>query len=64
MFYGSDTHAEEPPPRSSSLVASCRLHRIDPFAYLEEVLRVLAYWPRDRYPRTRAGPLGKNPRSP
>ena len=48
MFYGSDTHAEAA-AAIFSLVASCRLHRLDPFAYLEEVLRVLAYWPRDRY---------------
>lgn len=48
MFYGSDTHAEAA-AAIFSLVASCRLHRIDPFAYLEEVLRVLAYWPRHRY---------------
>jgi multiple sugar transport system permease protein len=32
-----------------SVVASCRLHRIDPVAYLDEVLRVLPYWPRERY---------------
>jgi transposase len=48
MFYGSDTHAEAA-AAIFSLIASCRLHRIDPFAYLEEILRVLPYWPRDRY---------------
>lgn len=48
MFYGSDTHAEAA-AAIFSLVASCRLHRLDPFVYLEEVLRVLPYWPRDRY---------------
>lgn len=48
LFYGSDTHAEAA-AAIFSLIASCRLHRLDPFAYLEEVLRVLPYWPRDRY---------------
>lgn len=48
MFYGSDTHAEAA-AAIFSLIASCRLHRLDPFAYLEEILRVLPSWPRDRY---------------
>ena len=48
MFYGSDTHAEAA-AAIFSLIASCRLHRLDPFAYLDEALRLLAYWPRDRY---------------
>lgn len=48
MFYGSDTHAEAA-AALFSIIASCRLHRLDPFAYLDEILRVLPYWPRDRY---------------
>lgn len=48
MFYGSDTHAEAA-AAIFSVIASCRLHRVDPFAYLDEILRVLPYWPRDRY---------------
>jgi len=48
MFYGSDTHAEAA-AAIFSIIASCRLHGIDPFQYLEEILRVLPYWPRDRY---------------
>jgi transposase len=48
MFYGSDTHAEAA-AAIFSVVASCRLHRLDPFAYLDEVLRVLPHWPRHRY---------------
>jgi transposase len=48
MFYGSDTHAEAA-AAIFSLIASCRLHRLDPFAYLEEVLRLLPLWPRERY---------------
>jgi len=48
MFYGSDTHAEAA-AATFSIIASCRLHRLDPFAYLDEVLRLLPYWPRHRY---------------
>ena len=48
MFYGSDTHAEAA-AAIFSLIASCRLHRLDPFAYLDEVMRVLPHWPRHRY---------------
>jgi transposase len=48
MFYGSDTHAEAA-AAIFSIIASCRLHRLDPFAYLDEVLRVLPHWPRQRY---------------
>jgi transposase len=32
-----------------SLVASARLHRLDPESYLRDLFRVLAHWPRDRY---------------
>jgi transposase len=48
MFYGSDTHAESA-AAIFSIIASCRLHAIDPQQYLEEVLRVLPYWPPQRY---------------
>ena len=48
MFYGSDTHAEAA-AAIFSVVASCRLHGLDPFQYIEEILRVLPYWPRERY---------------
>jgi len=48
MFYGSDTHAEAA-AAIFSVLASCRLHGLDPFHYLDEILRVLPYWPRDRY---------------
>jgi transposase len=48
MFYGSNSHAESA-AAIFSLVASCRLHRIDPQQYLEEVMRVLPDWPKDRY---------------
>ena len=43
MFYGSDTHAEAA-AALFSVIASCRLHKLDPYQYLEEVLRVLPYW--------------------
>jgi transposase len=48
MFYGSDTHAESA-AAIFSIVASCRLHSLDPERYLDEVLRVLPYWAPDRY---------------
>lgn len=48
MFYGSDTHAESA-AAIFSIIASCRLHAIDPQQYLDEVLRVLPYWPRERH---------------
>jgi hypothetical protein len=48
IFYGSDTHAESA-TAIFSLVASCRLHKIDPQPYFDEVLRVLPYWPKERY---------------
>ena len=48
MFYGSDTHAEAA-AALFSLIASCRLPQLDPFAYLEEVMRVLPCWSDDRY---------------
>lgn len=48
LFYGTDTHAEAA-AAIFSLIATCRLHGIDPFGYFDEVLRVLPSWPRDRY---------------
>ena len=32
-----------------SLIASCKLHRLEPEAYLRDLLRVLPHWPKDRY---------------
>jgi transposase len=48
MFYGSDVHAQAA-AAVFSLIASCRLHSLDPEQYLEEVMRVLPYWPDSRY---------------
>ncbi|EYE99984.1 IS66 family transposase [Chondromyces apiculatus] len=48
LFYGSDTHAESA-AALFTIIASCRLHRLDPLATLNDVLRVLPYWPKERY---------------
>jgi transposase len=48
FFMGSDDHAQAA-ANIFSLVASCRLHALDVEAYLAEIIRVLPYWPRDRY---------------
>jgi hypothetical protein len=32
-----------------SLIASARLHGIEPHGYLRDLIRVLPYWSRDRY---------------
>jgi hypothetical protein len=48
LFFGSDDHASAA-ANLFSLVASCKLHKLDPEAYLADVIRVMPYWPRDRY---------------
>jgi transposase len=48
LFCGSDDHASAA-ANLFSLVASCKLHALDPEAYLADVIRVMPYWPRDRY---------------
>jgi len=48
MFYGSDTHAESA-AAIFTLIASCRLHALDPTRYLDEIMRLLPYWPSDRF---------------
>jgi transposase len=48
MFYGSDVHAQAA-AAIFSILASCRLHKLDPWKYLDEVLRLLPYWPAGRY---------------
>ena len=48
LFYGTDTHAEAA-AAIFSIIATCRLHGMDPFVYFDEILRVLPYWPSDRY---------------
>jgi hypothetical protein len=34
--------------RIFTIIASCRLHRLDPLAYLTDLLRVLPVWPAER----------------
>jgi transposase len=48
LFFGSGDHAQAA-ANIFSLIASCVLHRIDAESYLADVIRVLPYWPRDRY---------------
>lgn len=48
LFVGSDDHATST-GHLFSLIASARLHRLDPEAYLRDLFRVLAHWPRNRY---------------
>jgi transposase len=48
LFAGSDDHAQAA-GNLLTLVASARLHRLDPEAYLRDLFRVLPHWPRDRY---------------
>jgi transposase len=48
MFYGSDHHAESA-AALFTIIASCRLHRIEPEQYLDEVLRLLPHWPQERF---------------
>lgn len=48
LFCGSDDHASAA-ANLFSLVASCKLHALDPEAYLADVIRVMPYWPRERY---------------
>jgi transposase len=48
LFFGSDDHAQAA-ANLFSLVASCKLHGLDPEAYLADVIRVMPYWPRERY---------------
>jgi transposase len=48
LFVGSDDHAQAA-ANLFSLIASCKLHQLDPETYLRDLFRVLAHWPRDRY---------------
>jgi transposase len=47
LFVGSDDHGQSA-AHLFSLVASCRLHGLDPEAYLRDLFRVLAHWPKHR----------------
>ena len=48
LFSGSDDHAQSA-GHHFSLIASARLHQLDPEAYLRDIIRVLPSWPRERY---------------
>jgi transposase len=48
LFFGSDDTAQAA-ANLYSLIASCKLHGLDPELYLAEVIRVMPYWPRDRF---------------
>jgi hypothetical protein len=48
LCVGSDEHGEAA-GHVFSLIASARLHRLDPESYLRELFRVLAHWPKDRF---------------
>ena len=48
LFIGSDDHGQ-PMGNLLALVASCRLHKLDPEAYLRDLFCVLPQWPSDRY---------------
>jgi transposase len=48
LFVCSDDHAQAA-GNLLTLVASARLHGLDPEAYLRDLIRVLPYWPRDHY---------------
>lgn len=48
LFVGSDDHAVST-ANLLSMVATARLHDLDPEAYLRDIFRVLPHWPKDRY---------------
>ena len=47
IFFGSDDHANAA-GNLFSLIASCKLHGLDPEAYLADVIRIFPYWPIER----------------
>lgn len=48
LFCGSDDHAQAA-GNLLTLIASARLHGLDPEQYLRDLFRALPQWPRDRY---------------
>jgi hypothetical protein len=48
LFFGSDDHATAA-ANLLSLIASAKLHDIEPEQYLAELIHVMPYWPRDCY---------------
>lgn len=47
VFYGSDVQPQAA-AAPFTLIATCRIYRIEPTQYLDELTRVVPYWPRDR----------------
>jgi hypothetical protein len=48
LFVGSDDHAQAT-ANLFSLIASCKLHGLDPELYLRDLFRVLVHWPLARH---------------
>lgn len=48
LFVGTDEHAQTT-ANLLSIVASAKLHDLEPEEYVRDLLRVLPHWPRDRY---------------
>src|SRR5262249_738844 len=48
LFVGSDDHGQAT-GNLLSLIASARLHKLDPEAYLRDMFRVIPHWPRERF---------------
>lgn len=48
LFVGSDDHAVST-ANLMSMIASAKLHDLDPEEYLRDIFRVLPHWPEDRY---------------
>ena len=48
LFFGSGDHAQAA-ANIFSLIASSVLHGLDAESYLADIIRVLPYWPRERY---------------
>lgn len=48
LFLGSDDHGQAA-GNLLTLIASARLHRLDPEVYLRDLFRVLPHWPRARF---------------
>jgi hypothetical protein len=48
LFIGSDDHGQAA-GNLLTLIASARLHKLDPEVYLRDIFRVLPHWPRERY---------------
>ena len=48
LFVGSDDHAQTT-ANLLSVVATAKLHDLEPEEYVRDILRVLPHWPRERY---------------